>query len=85
MIKALFFDIDGTLLSFKTHSIPQSTIEALSIASSKGIKIFISTGRPFQLINNLEPISHLIDGYITTNGAYSFVGNSVVSCNPIPK
>lgn len=25
MIKAIFFDIDGTLASFKTHQIPDST------------------------------------------------------------
>ena len=29
MTKALFFDIDGTLVSFETHRIPSSTIEAL--------------------------------------------------------
>ena len=46
MIKALFFDIDGTLVSFKTHQIPVSTIEALEAAKAKGIQIFISTGRP---------------------------------------
>ena len=45
MIKALFFDIDGTLVSFKTHQIPVSTIEALEAAKAKGIQIFISTGR----------------------------------------
>ena len=28
MTKALFFDIDGTLVSFETHRIPSSTIEA---------------------------------------------------------
>ena len=28
MIKALFFDIDGTLVSFDTHAIPETTIEA---------------------------------------------------------
>ena len=28
-IKALFFDIDGTLVSFQTHRIPQSTVDAL--------------------------------------------------------
>ena len=37
MIKALFFDIDGTLVSFKTHQIPVSTIEALTAAKAKGI------------------------------------------------
>ena len=30
MIKALFFDIDGTLVSFNTHAIPPTTIEAVS-------------------------------------------------------
>ena len=35
MIKALFFDIDGTLVSFKTHQIPVSTIEALEAAKSQ--------------------------------------------------
>ena len=39
MIKALFFDIDGTLVSFKTHLIPTSTIEALEAAKAKGIQI----------------------------------------------
>lgn len=46
MTKALFFDIDGTLVSFKTHEIPQSTIDAIVRAHQKGIQIFISTGRP---------------------------------------
>lgn len=27
---ALFFDIDGTLVSFNTHQIPQSTVRALT-------------------------------------------------------
>ena len=85
MIKALFFDIDGTLVSFKTHNIPQSTVDALSAAKAKGVEIFISTGRPLPLINNLGSIRHLIDGYITTNGAYCFVGDHVVSCSPIPE
>ena len=65
MIKALFFDIDGTLVSFKTHEIPVSTIEALTAAKAKGIHIFISTGRPRVIINNLSALQerNLIDGY----------------------
>ena len=53
MTKALFFDIDGTLVSFQTHVIPASTIEALTLAHEKGIQIFIATGRPTLIINNL--------------------------------
>ena len=71
MIKALFFDIDGTLVSFRTHSVPASTVSALTAAHEAGVRIFISTGRPAPLINNLDPILHLIDGYITpTAGAF---------------
>ena len=29
MIQAIFFDVDGTLVSFRTHTIPASTLEAL--------------------------------------------------------
>lgn len=85
MIKALFFDIDGTLVSFQTHRIPDSTIQAIRQAKEQGINVFISTGRPFSLINNLQEISELIDGYITVNGAYCFIGEQVISCSPIPE
>jgi len=40
-IKAAFFDIDGTLVSFKTHQIPASTIKAIEQAKEQGVKIFI--------------------------------------------
>lgn len=74
-MKALFFDIDGTLVSFKTHQIPQSAIEAIARAREAGNKIIISTGRPLSIINNLAPLQQrgLIDGYITMNGAYCMV------------
>ena len=67
MIKAIFFDIDGTLVSFNTHKVPQSTIDALSILKGKGIKTFIATGRHRQAINNLGELT--FDGYITLNGS----------------
>ena len=82
---ALFFDIDGTLVSFKTHEIPASTIQALTQAKANGHKIFISTGRPPLIINNIGAIEHLIDGYVTINGALCFVGEEIVRCREIPK
>lgn len=85
MIKALFFDIDGTLVSFRTHKIPQSTVEAITMAKNMGIKVYISTGRPRQLIDNINEISHLVDGYITVNGAYCFEGEEIISFHPIPE
>ncbi len=86
MIKALFFDIDGTLVSFNTHRIPASAIEAIRSAHDNGNKIFISTGRPFIIINNLGELQkeNLIDGYVTMNGAYCFIGNDILYKSPIP-
>ena len=87
MTKALFFDIDGTLVSFKTHVIPASTIEALTLAHEKGIQIFIATGRPTLIINNLSELQSrgLIDGYITMNGGYCYVGDKIIYKSPIPE
>ncbi len=67
-IKAVFFDIDGTLISFKTHEVPKSTIEAIKELQGKGIKAILATGRS---INSIEHVKHLdFDGYITFNGGY---------------
>ena len=67
-IKAVFFDIDGTLMSFKTHEVPDSTVEAIRTLQSKGIKTILATGRS---INSIDHVSFLdFDGYITFNGGY---------------
>ena len=82
---ALFFDIDGTLVSFNTHEIPPSTVFALTQAKANGHKVFVSTGRPPLIINNLKAIEHLVDGYVTINGALCFVGEEIVRCKNIPQ
>lgn len=85
MKRFLFFDIDGTLVSFASHKIPKSAIEGLTLAKEKGADIYIATGRPYALIDNIEEIKHLVDGYVTANGAYCFSGDQLISCSPIPK
>ena len=86
MLKPLFFDIAGTLPSFATHRIPSSTIEALEAAHATGLTIFITTGRPKAIINNLSELQdrNLIDGNITMNGAYCFVGEQDIYKSAIP-
>jgi len=67
-IKAVFFDVDGTLLSFKTHEVPHSAREAIGRLQAKGIKVVVSTGRS---INSIDAIKFLgFDGFITFNGGY---------------
>ncbi|KGE15740.1 Cof-type HAD-IIB family hydrolase [Sphingobacterium deserti] len=84
-IKAVFFDIDGTLLSFKTHEVPASTKEAIKLLQAKGIKVIVSTGRS---INSIDHIKHLdFDGFITFNGGYCLTTTGEVlfrqALNPI--
>lgn len=45
MMKIAFFDIDGTLVSFNTHCIPDSTLTALRRLHRNGVEIVIATGR----------------------------------------
>lgn len=78
-----FFDIDGTLVSFKTHKVPDSTIEALALLRKRGVKLFIATGRHYATIDNLGDLQ--FDGYITMNGAYCFSGDEVIFKQPIPR
>lgn len=67
-VDAVFFDIDGTLLSFKTHEVSQSAEEAIAQLQAKGIKTILSTGRS---INSIDHVKYLnFDGYITFNGGY---------------
>lgn len=71
--KAIFLDIDGTLVSFKTHAIPQSTLDAVREARRKGIKVFVATGRPKLFIDNLGDLEY--DGLVTTTGAHCIDGS----------
>ena len=68
MITAVFFDIDGTLISFNTHQIPASTKKSIERIRKNDIKVFIATGRHFSCITNLDNTE--FDGYVTMNGCY---------------
>lgn len=71
-VRAVFFDIDGTLVSFKTHKAPASALRALRALHEKGIRLFISSGRPPEMLGILhEQLEHFpFDGYILMNGQY---------------
>lgn len=72
-IKAAFFDIDGTLTSFVTHVIPQSSIDALHELQDRGVKVFICSGRaPSHMTVVLDMMPVHFDGIIALNGQYCF-------------
>lgn len=68
MIKAAFFDVDGTLLSHNSKSIPDSAKKALQVMREKGIQLFLATGRGKSEINRLPVKDLTFDGYVTLNG-----------------
>lgn len=84
MIKAIFFDIDGTLLSFKTHQMSPTTLEALYTLRKKGIKLFLSTGRHKSMIQTVRDLFPF-DGCITLNGQFCFCGDQVLRQVPMER
>ena len=81
MIKAAFFDIDGTLLSFTTHRVSDGTVRAFDRLHRAGVRTFISSGRPLVLI---PPMPVTFEAHITMNGGLVFTPDKVLLSNPIP-
>lgn len=84
MIKAIFFDIDGTLVSFKTHAMPAETREALLRLRAAGVKLFLATGRNMDSIRFMLK-EGLFDGAIGMNGQLCKIGEECVFANPVSR
>lgn len=84
MIKTIFFDVDGTLVSHKTHSVPDSTIEALKQLRANNIKLVLATERGMSELKNLPVKNLAFDGYLTLNGQLCVTkDNKLIFENPI--
>lgn len=86
MIKAAFFDVDGTLVSFSTHDVPESTVRAIRALRERGVKIFIATGRATCAMP--EPVVALanevgVDGMLAYNGQLCYDEAGVFRDAPI--
>lgn len=68
MIKAAFFDVDGTLYSHTKQETCESTMKALQLLKEKGIKIFLATGRHLKQLEKFPVSAVAFDGYVTLNG-----------------
>lgn len=65
--KALFLDVDGTLLSFRTHKVPESAVKALEEVRRSGVKVIIATGRTYTDLNEISEVPY--DAVVSLNGA----------------
>ncbi|MBR2762242.1 MAG: HAD family hydrolase [Solobacterium sp.] len=67
-MSVLFFDIDNTLLSHRTFSIPESALTALKTAKENGHLLFLCSGRSAEgLKEYYDP--DLFDGVVASSGA----------------
>ena len=72
-MKALFFDLDGTLLDSTKH-IPSSAVQALTAARARGVQVYFATARSPRLKQTLGWTARefsLFDGGIYSNGGYT--------------
>lgn len=81
MIKAAFFDIDGTLLSFDTHKMPPSTARALAALRERGVLTIVSSGRSYTEMG--PEIATGFDAYVTFNGQLCFDKDGAFRSLPI--
>lgn len=76
MIKAVFFDVDGTLVSFKTKTMPVSTRRSLDALRERGIMVFVASGRhPSDIVSVTD---FVFDGYVALNGGWCVAGTEEV-------
>lgn len=81
MIKAAFFDIDGTLVPFGQREISDSTCDALDALRAQGIGVFVCSGRPRFMIHNLR--DYPFDGFICCNGGRILLDGKSLLDRPI--
>ncbi len=81
--KIIFFDIDGTILSHRSYTVPNSIKAAIRKARANGHLTFINTGRSYAEIDN--GIKNLgFDGFVCGCGTYIRYGNEELLHNTIP-
>ena len=84
MIKAIFFDIDGTLIQHGATCMPESTMNSLKQMKEMGIKLFVATGRPINTTGHVQAMFDF-DGYVTANGQYCVNKQGLIHEQYIPK
>lgn len=85
MIRIIFFDLDGTLISHTQKAVPPSARRALEKLGERGILRVAATGRHILELPALPVRDICFDGYVTLNGQLCLdAQGNVVWGNPIP-
>lgn len=83
-MKCLFFDVDGTLKSDKTKTVPESAKKTVRDLMKAGHKCFICTGRSYKMLWNID-LTKEMSGVVFDNGAGLYMDGKIVKTHPIPK
>ena len=85
MIKAVFFDIDGTLIAHDLKVVPKDTRRALDLLKQKGIKCVVASGRHLLEFAFLDIADISFDAYVLLNGQLCLnERHEIIFDNPIP-
>ena len=76
MGKLIFLDIDGTLTVPGNNVPPDSALEAIRSAQRMGHKVFLCTGRNYDMLRPL--LRYGFDGAVASGGGYVFAGEQVL-------
>ncbi|MBR5617091.1 MAG: Cof-type HAD-IIB family hydrolase [Oscillospiraceae bacterium] len=68
MIKAAFFDVDGTLVSYKTRKVCHSARAAIAALQEKGILCIVATGRHIIQMSKMPVGDIPFDAFVMLNG-----------------
>lgn len=69
-MKAVFFDVDGTLIDCVEKKIPASSIKAIEELRKNGYKVALATGRDINSIRDIKDLDiSVFDAYVLNNGA----------------
>ena len=74
--KLIFLDIDGTLTMPGSNVPPASALEAIRLAQQAGHRVFLCTGRNYDMLRPL--LSYGFDGAVASGGGYVFAGDRVL-------
>lgn len=78
MIKAAFFDVDGTLIPQGCYQLSDTLREDLLALRAAGTKLFLATGRNQRDLENTGMLRDVVfDAYLTMNGNRCFDANGL--------
>lgn len=75
-IRVAFFDVDGTIVGFKSHEVSRATCDALRGLRRNGVACVLATGRPPYQLDGVP--TELFDAFVLFNGQLCRLGDGTV-------